>query len=148
MNKKRSIFQPFLSGGRGDKRAPDRNDRLIPMINVVFLLLTFFMVAGTIRATDAFSIKPPQAETEAPQAPNGWVLAVNEAGATALNEEEMPLSEAIASLKKAIQKTPGLHLQLKADGAVKADIILPLFKKLSDIGVQHLDIIVVRKRGA
>ncbi len=148
MKKAGSAFLPIFIDGRGSRRTPDRHDRLIPMINVVFLLLTFFMVAGTIRANDIFGIKPPEAAAVASLPKSEWVLAVNKAGAIALNDEEMPFIDAITRLKKEQQEKADLYLQLKADGNVEAHIILPLFKKLADLGLKHLDLVVVRKRGA
>ncbi len=41
-------------------RSTPSDDNLIPMINVVFLLLIFFMVAGTIRPSDPLPIDAPQ----------------------------------------------------------------------------------------
>ena len=40
-------------------RSTPSDDNLIPMINVVFLLLIFFMVAGTIRPSDPLPIDAP-----------------------------------------------------------------------------------------
>jgi biopolymer transport protein ExbD len=37
----------------------DSDDNLIPLINVVFLMLIFFMVAGQIQKSDAIKLQPP-----------------------------------------------------------------------------------------
>ena len=45
---------------------PPRNDeeRILPLINIVFLLLIFFMVAGRLAASDPFPIVPPHSSSE------------------------------------------------------------------------------------
>ena len=45
---------------RSGKRVLGSDDGLIPMINVVFLLLVFFMVAGSIKPGEPLDIEPPQ----------------------------------------------------------------------------------------
>ncbi|MCG8693196.1 MAG: biopolymer transporter ExbD, partial [Minwuiales bacterium] len=35
------------------------DDRILPLINVVFLLLIFFMLAGRLSAGDPFRVDPP-----------------------------------------------------------------------------------------
>ncbi|PHR61078.1 MAG: hypothetical protein COA43_05405 [Robiginitomaculum sp.] len=47
-------------------RAASNDDGMIPLINIVFLLLIFFMVAGTISASDAVMVTPPMSKAESP----------------------------------------------------------------------------------
>ena len=57
-----SLIQLFPSAVR---RSTDPGDRLIPLINVVFLLLIFFMVAGKIQQQDQLDITLPSQELAA-----------------------------------------------------------------------------------
>ena len=41
-------------------RSTVSDNNLIPMINVVFLLLIFFMVAGIVRISDPLPLRPPE----------------------------------------------------------------------------------------
>lgn len=43
---------------RGSAPAASNDDHLIPLINVVFLMLIFFMLAGQIRASDGLPFFP------------------------------------------------------------------------------------------
>tara|TARA_R110002049_G_scaffold291618_2_gene475746 strand:+ start:753 stop:1175 length:423 start_codon:yes stop_codon:yes gene_type:complete len=42
-----------------NQRSQQTDDNLIPLINVVFLMLIFFMVAGHISASDGAVVSPP-----------------------------------------------------------------------------------------
>ncbi|PKH04277.1 biopolymer transporter ExbD [Psychromonas sp. MB-3u-54] len=46
------------------KRTPVSDENMIPLINVVFLLLIFFMVAGQIQHSDPQKIDPPDSISE------------------------------------------------------------------------------------
>ena len=43
---------------------PSIDDRIMPLINIVFLLLIFFLVAGIIREADPMDILPPESVVE------------------------------------------------------------------------------------
>ena len=42
-----------------------RSPNLVPLINIVFLLLIFFMLTGTLKRSDIFDISPPESSTGA-----------------------------------------------------------------------------------
>jgi len=46
----------------------DGDASVLPLINVVFLLLVFFMVAGRLSGGDPFEVTPPESGTEGPAA--------------------------------------------------------------------------------
>ena len=133
----------ILGGGR----EPDRNDRLIPMINIVFLLLTFFLIAGTFHAAEVFDIEPPEAAGETVIAEeDGPVLLVSREGAMALGQERLEMEEAVARLKALVGDAP-VEVRIKADRGARAKVILPLLKALADNGIVHVRLIAVQRRG-
>ena len=44
------------------RRAPNRSENIIPMINVVFLLLMFFMLSAQVAPPDPFDVEVPVSE--------------------------------------------------------------------------------------
>ena len=52
---------------RGSAPAASNEDHLIPLINVVFLMLIFFMLAGQIRASDGLPFVPPAMDSGGPE---------------------------------------------------------------------------------
>lgn len=94
-----------------EKRARRTNastdDSLIPMINVVFLLLVFFMVAGTIEPPDPFQVEPPESDkVNESHAQNIVYLASN--GLLALNGEillDADLDQALQALAEGTDAT-------------------------------------------
>lgn len=127
------------------KRQPDRNDRLIPMINVVFLLLTFFMIAGTIRAADSLKIEPPETTTSGTLNHNDLILYIGKEGQIALGAEQLPIIEALQRIEARLAENKEIGLQLKADKQTTALIILPILKKLSDLGLKRIELVAIRR---
>ncbi len=128
-----------------EARGRDDHDRLIPMINVVFLLLTFFLMAGTLRVADSSGIEPPDAATSGKLERGNPVLTVTSDGEIALDGETVILDSAVASIGAMLQATPGLTLHIRADRDAPASIILPLLRALRDAGVEKLRLIAVKR---
>ena len=75
---------------------PDRprgDHGLVPLINVVFLLLAFFMIAGQIQRSDAVRVAPPVSISETFPAEQRMELAVVADGTVYLDGEAVPLEE-------------------------------------------------------
>lgn len=131
-------------------REGDRHDRLIPMINVVFLLLTFFLIAGTIRVSDGLNIEPPAIETSGVIDEQRPTLSVEASGALHFGGRAVTIDEAIAALKEAMATAPasgadGGEIQVKADRDTPSSVILPLLQRLRNENIDALRLIAIKK---
>lgn len=50
---------------RPPRRHQDSEQRILPLINIVFLLLIFFMVAGQLSQSDTVRVEPPRSSSAA-----------------------------------------------------------------------------------
>jgi len=145
MRSRRSYFDDQSSVFGPARREPDRRDRLIPMINVVFLLLTFFLIAGTMRVNSELNIEPPSmATTGRVEAPDR-VLFVDAEGTLQFQGRVLALDESVNAIKDSLGAEENGTLHIKADRETKASIILPLLQALSDSGVKSVRLITLKK---
>ena len=80
---------------------------LTPLIDVVFLLLIFFMVSTTFDRHAKLKVSLPEASTKATQQQNDpLVLSIDAKGNYFLNERQI-VNQQLATLKQAILKTLG-----------------------------------------
>ena len=119
-----SLMQP-----RGRDRS---DDNLIPLINIVFLLLIFFMIAGQISQIAADDIEPPASVSDAPVEPQAYVLTMSRAGQLALNGEPVVL-EHLGERIGPMEGNP--TVAFKADKNLTAADIDPVFAALRSAGV-------------
>lgn len=78
---------------------PDRprgDHGLVPLINVVFLLLAFFMIAGQIQRADLVRVDPPVSVSESVPTERRTEVVVDRNGKVYLDGESIPL-EALAN---------------------------------------------------
>lgn len=127
------------------ERQPDRQDRLIPLINIVFLLLAFMLIAGTMRAADTLAVEPPETTTAGAVDRQSLMLYLDSSGNLALGKDRVDVDEAISRVKTQLARDPDGELHIMADRSVTAARILPLLRKCADSEIMSVRLIAVRR---
>lgn len=129
-----------------NRRPRNDDDAVMPLINIVFLLLIFFMVAGKLTSSDPFEISPPSSSSGINEDPGTLTLLIGRNGETALNGTVIAQTELAQSLSDRLQEEPGLILRLKADGAAKATDIIQVMEIIRDAGAGELNLLTLPDR--
>tara|TARA_R110002126_G_scaffold10615_9_gene48896 strand:- start:6956 stop:7369 length:414 start_codon:yes stop_codon:yes gene_type:complete len=124
------------------RRASD-DDRIMPLINVVFLLLIFFMLAGQLSASDPFEITPPESISIAESGDEEMLVLVGKDGRLALNGKTVGERVLIDTLRAAPEAKREL-IRLKADNNAPAAALVSLMGKLREAGVLRIRLLTVR----
>lgn len=114
-----------------NKRSAD--DNILPLINVVFLLLIFFVIAGAITRDAPFDLTlPATSHTQARAAPSGQILSVAADGTLAFKGETIKAP----SLDKVLADWPtDKPLQIRADRHLRASKLSNLLNRLREAGI-------------
>ncbi len=117
-----------------------RPESTVPMINIVFLLLLYFMVAGNLHID--LEVTPPvsAATTEPP----GSVLqiGINAAGAVQYRGEQIAIPQIELELQRDFKDQV---VQLSADGQADAVIVAQAVAALSKVGVKQITLLTLRR---
>lgn len=112
-------------------------ESIVPMINVVFLLLIFFLMTSRLAQPDPFEITVPVAGLDTdPQAEP--VLFVGPNGQLAFDDHK---GEAVWPALAAAD-LGGQTLLLRADAKVEATRLAGLLRKLTDVGLGDIELVV------
>ena len=119
---------------------PDVN--LTPLIDVVFLLLIFFMVSTTFNKESELSIDLPTANgAVAQERPLQIEISIDAEGHYALNNERL-VNEQLKTLKDAIIKVAGddreVPLIISADGRASHQSVVTAMNAARQLGFSHL----------
>ncbi|WP_151669964.1 ExbD/TolR family protein [Nitrincola schmidtii] len=133
---------------RTTKARSGNDDNVIPLINIVFLMLIFFMLAGQITSTDVLNVMPPTSETQAPTTPLEFEILMDAEGSIAFNNQTITYDGLRTELE--VLNTPDVQisLALKIDADVTAETLKPLLKLLSDSGMQQITLYTRQTRSA
>ena len=125
-----------------EKTKPD----LTPMIDVVFLLLIFFLMSARIAPPDPFEVAPPRADgfEGGPLDPAAALFlgAEGDVGFGAARGEEALAAAARAALGERPQGEAPATLPVRADGELQAAALAMRLRQLAELGVRRVEIAV------
>ncbi|WP_296704309.1 ExbD/TolR family protein [Thiocapsa sp. UBA6158] len=126
------------------KPAADSEANLIPLINVVFLLLIFFMLAGRLAPTESIAVDPPRSDSPQGTRATPLALLIDRTGQISLNGE--PLDDAVLAerVTEIIADGPA-HLQIKADATLEALRLVDLLEQLRAAGAEDVDLLTLAR---
>lgn len=119
------------------------DDNILPLINVVFLLLIFFVLAGTIAQTAPFGITLPASHNVQDRAiPADKVLSIGTDGQLAFAGQTI---EPDALAQTLADWPTGQPLQVRADSALKAQRLSALLVRLRGAGIAEVRLLTQHK---
>lgn len=118
---------------------------LTPLIDVVFLLLIFFMVSTTFVREREMTVELPEAsvETAAVETPGRLEIEISTQGEYAINQQRLVNRDADTlsrALKDASQGNTGMPLVITADAATPHQAVVTAMDVSGKLGFTHLRI--------
>ena len=117
---------------------------MVPMINFAFLLLIFFMLAGTLVPAQKMPVDPPRSALATPADPSGNVLLVTADGRVGFAGEVLAPADLPARIASWRKQHPQEPLRVKADAAVDALRVIQLLQDLRAAGIEHVSLLAAR----
>lgn len=134
---------------------PDRRDEidlnLTPLIDVVFLLLIFFMVSTTFEQASKLKIDLPEASAKAVQQPDKKiVIGIDVKGRFYINDRQL-VNTQLKTLKIALLKVAGdnkdLPIVLRADAKTPHQAVVTAMDAAAQVGLTRLSISTLETSG-
>lgn len=114
---------------------PSGQISLIPLINVIFLMLIFFMVAGTIDRPDTLKVTPPEAESGTERAESKpLTIYISQDERLAINQDLVLKPDFKASLASYLQEDQKQPITIKSDSQLPASTLLWLLESIEAAG--------------
>ncbi|MGR3462925.1 MAG: ExbD/TolR family protein [Roseovarius sp.] len=123
-------------------------ESIVPMINVVFLLLIFFLMTAQIAPPEPFEITPPDAADQGEAAKGEFTLYLSPQGKLAFRDAigEEAAFAALDAARGAFCAADGCSaemppLVLRADGAVSAERLAALMPRIGQAGFAAVQLV-------
>ena len=122
---------------------PPRNqeeepDTILPLINVVFLLLIFFIMTGALHAVDFFNVDPPSSSSVTQGTLDDTVILVSGDGRIAIDNEEVDETDLQLAVSDKLAGNAGAAFRIKADGRVDAARVVEIMELIEAVGVRRV----------
>jgi len=127
---------------RSRSEEPDVN--LTPLIDVVFILLIFFMVSTTFQRESEIKIELPEASAEPVEAEKDVLEIVVDADGRYFIDEQQVVNTELATLKKAIARFMGdrkeLPVVIRADRRTPYEAVVRAMDATSQLGLVQMSL--------
>lgn len=128
-----------------DEEPPRRQfETLVPLINVVFLLLIFFLLAGTMQPSENIAVALPEGVLNDREKDVPTTLTVEADGFIWLGDRVMDAKLSGVMMEKHLKDTNTKRVAIKADANAPADAVLELMEGLREAGVEQVTIMTER----
>ena len=114
---------------------------VLPMVNIVFLLLIFFMLVGRIGPTGELDVSPPVSPAGQVESGQSLRVEIDATGDMALDGRRIDMTEIIVTLTDVLRQDPATQIQLKADAELDANRLIKIMETMRLIGVGKLTLV-------
>jgi len=114
---------------------------VVPLVNVVFLLLIFFMLVGQVSSPEPLDIDPPRSVSGREDSGRAVKVLLTRDGQIAVQSVVLPaaaLSERVGGI---LADQPDAEFQVKADARVEAVRMIEVMESLRAAGVERLTLL-------
>lgn len=116
---------------------------MTPMIDIVFLLIIFFMTVSQITRTVDHPVELPRAIEGTSEAITATVtININQEGSVIVAEKELSQQEVVGALQKQLEKMDNdpdkIRIQIRCDRRCESKYVNQLVNRLSSMGFQKV----------
>jgi len=113
---------------------------MTPLIDVVFLLLIFFMLTASFTQAQRLKVELPKAEQgeSAQDQSKEWVIEIDAQGNYALNGEALAGEQLTVRLRELPDRSEDTAIQIRADGKTEHQAVVKALDAARAAGLTHI----------
>lgn len=131
-------FESSINFGTPKRKRP--GDGIIPLIDIAFFLLIFFMVAGTVQQFEIIEIEPPMAQSGEMLDEGHITILLGKYDEIVLDDLLLSMDELAVRLKTKFVMNPDRVVTIKADAKVPAVRLIELMDQVKLAGGKEITI--------
>ena len=113
---------------------------LVPLINIVFLLLIFFMLSSTLVTTDKFDITLPESNQSQRHESMPTIIAIRGDGAITVNNIPTLYKDLTESLRLEIDSGGNRKVMVRADASASTADVVAVLRHAEKAGIERIAI--------
>lgn len=117
---------------------------LAPMVDIVFLLVTYFLINSTLAKNPAIKVELPKSQTAEVEMQKNVVLFVDNKGNIYLNDQPVTLGSLPNALKAAMQGRKNQKVIIKGDKTTNYQTIISVMDAVHKAGISHFNLATER----
>ncbi|WP_031553869.1 ExbD/TolR family protein [Parvularcula oceani] len=119
---------------RGPTGGADDDVNVTPLLDIVFIMLIFFIVTSTFIKEPGIDPERPLAVTQEEQSP-AVLVGISANDEIFINQEQVDLNEVRFRVEELRRETPRGNAVIQADQGAKSRVLLEVLQQVKDAGV-------------
>ncbi len=118
---------------------------IAPLIDIVFLLLVFFMLTSTFMVPEAIELELPESSSATVTEVTPIIVALNASGQLALNGETLQLERLRSAIEPLIKEDTDVAITLKSDAHTEVQQLLKVMDEIRAAGGENVALATMQK---
>ena len=128
------------------KREEDLEINMTPMLDIVFIMLIFFIVTAVFVKEAGVEVDKPEATQASEQKRVSIIIAITSNNEIWLNRKEVDIKSVRAIVEKLHSENPKGTVSIQADESAKAGVTLDVMKAVRAAGVPQVAISALKEK--
>jgi len=125
--------------------AEEEDVNVTPLLDIVFIMLIFFIVTSTFIKEPGIDPTRPEAATQQPQKQIAVLVGISDQNEIWIDNERVELSEVRYKVEELRRETPKGSAVLQADAEARSEMTLDVLQQIKDAGVS--DVVISTTEG-
>lgn len=131
---------------RRARRADDEGDvNVTPLLDIVFIMLIFFIVTATFIKEPGVQVQRPDADTAEEQRLVSILVAIDSDNRIWINRQETPLEGVRTAVERLRRENPRGSAVIQSDGSAHSEYLVDVLEQIRAAGVQDVVAVSVRR---
>ena len=122
------------------KKQKDMGIEMGPLMDIVFILLIFFVVTSSFTRETGVDVTKPQAQSASQLEKENLLIAITREGTIHINERQVDLASLQDILKQSLAKTPDREAVIIADKGSETGVLVQVIDACNLSGVKKVSI--------
>ncbi len=118
---------------------------IAPLIDIVFLLLVFFMLTSTFMVPEAIELELPESKSAMVTDTKPIVVSLNQNGQLALNGKDIELTQLQQALEPLLKQSTDSAVTLKSDARTQVQQLLKVMDEIRAAGGTNVALATTQK---
>lgn len=111
---------------------------LIPMVDILLVLIIYFLLSGSLHSIEILEISPPLAQSGEELTQGPLVIVLGKHDEVLINDELGSVSDIFPLIKAEMLKDKDRVITLKADHRIKASTLIDVMNAIREAGGENL----------
>ena len=113
---------------------------MTPMLDIVFIMLIFFIVSTSFVKETGISVDRPSAENSQSQHKTSLLVAINAEGQIWVDRKQIPMSALQPTLERLLVQTPNAGVVIQADHSAITGVLVSVMDQIRAAGIEKIAI--------